>query len=123
MENADTTEELIQIQSELTDVRYSIECFQSQLNTYDNLIDYDTINLSIDEVRQESLTGEPTVLQRIRDGLANNTVSVVTGIGELIIWLITMIPVFVVLFVVILVIVSLIRMIRKRKKKKKNRKA
>ena len=123
MENADTTEDLIQIQSELTNIRYSIECYQSQLNTYDNLIDYDTINLSIDEVRQESLTGEPTVLQRIREGLANNTVSVVTGIGEFIIWLITMIPVFVVLFVVILVIVSLIRMIGRRRQNRKNRKA
>lgn len=117
MEKAETTEELIQIQSQLTDVRYMIESYQSQLNTYDNLIDYDTITLSIDEVRQESLTGEPTVLQRIREGLANNTVSVVTGIGEFIIWLITMIPVFIVLFVVILVIVILIRTIRRRRKK------
>ena len=123
MEKAETTEELILIQSELTDVRYRIESFQSQLSTYDNLIDYDTINLAIDEVRQESLTGEPTVWQRIRDGLANNTVSVVTGIGEFIIWLITMIPVFVVLFVVILVITSLIRMIRKRHQRRKNRKS
>lgn len=123
MEKAETTEDLIRIQSELTDVRYRIEAFQSQLNTYDNLIDYDTISLSIDEVRQESLTGEPTVLQRIRDGLANNTVSVVTGIGEFIIWLITMIPVFIVFFVVILVIVGLIRTFRKRRKNRKDRKA
>ncbi len=123
MEKAETTDDLILIQSELTDVRYRIESYQSQLNTYDNLIDYDTINLVIDEVKQESPTSEPTVLQRIRNGLANNTVSVVTGIGEFIIWMITMIPVFVVLFVVILAIVSLIRMLGRRRRNRKNRKA
>ena len=123
MEKADTTEDLILIQSELTDVRYRIESFQSQLNTYDNLIDYDTVNLAINEVKQESPTSEPTILQRIRNGLANNTVSVVTGIGDIIIWLITMIPVFVVLFVVILAIVSLIRRLGRRRKNRKNRTA
>ena len=123
MEKADTTEDLIRIQSELTDVRYRIEYCQSQLNTYDNLVDYDTINLSVNEVRQETPTGEPTVLQRIREGLADNTVSVITGIGDFIIWLITMIPVFVVLFVVIFVVVSLIRKLRKARQNKKNRKA
>ncbi len=122
MEKAELTQDLISIQSELTDVRYRIEYCQSQLNTYDNLVDYDTINLSIQEVKQETMTGEPTILDRIREGLANNTVSVVTGIGNFIIWLITMIPVFIVLFIVIFVIVSLIRKIGSRHKNKKDRK-
>jgi hypothetical protein len=118
MEKAESTDDLIQIQSQLSNVRYQIESWQSQLNTYDNLVSYDTVSLFIQEVKQESLTGEPTVWERIRSGLAENTASLINGIGNLLIWIITMIPVFAAVFVVILLIVGLVKKLRGRRRSK-----
>ena len=118
MEQAESTDDLIQIQSQLTNVRYQIESWQSQLNTYDNLVDYDTVELYVQEVKQESLTGEPTVWERIRSGLADNTAALLNGIGNLLIWLITMIPVFAVIFAVIFAIIGLMRKVRGRRRNK-----
>jgi hypothetical protein len=122
MENADSTETLIMIQSELTEVRYQIESYQSQLNTFDNLIEYDTVYLYIDEVKQETLTGEPTAWERIRDGFARNLEGAITGIGDLVIWMITMIPYFILLFVVIAVIIAVIRRLLRRRTTKNSKK-
>jgi hypothetical protein len=118
MEKAESTDDLIQIQSQLSNVRYQIESWQSQLNTYDNLVSYDTVSLYIQEVKQESLTGQPTVWERIRSGLAENTASLINGIGNLLIWIITMIPVFAAVFVVILLIVGLAKKLRGRRRSK-----
>ena len=118
MEKAESTDDLIQIQSQLSNVRYQIESWQSQLNTYDNLVSYDTVSLYIQEVKQESLTGQSTVWERIRSGLAENTASLINGIGNLLIWIITMIPVFAAVFVVILLIVGLVKKLRGRRRSK-----
>ena len=52
MEQAESIEDIIAINEQLTDVRYQIESMESQLRTYDNQVDYSTVNLYIDEVER-----------------------------------------------------------------------
>lgn len=49
---AQTTQDLLEIESRLTDVRYALENAQSTLRLYDSLVDYSTVHLSIQEVQQ-----------------------------------------------------------------------
>lgn len=49
MEKADAVEDIITIQNELTNIRYELEFYQSQLKVYDNQINYSTVNLYIQE--------------------------------------------------------------------------
>ena len=50
LEQAKSLNEILEIESRLTDVRYELQRIESQLRTYDNLVDYATITLNISEV-------------------------------------------------------------------------
>ena len=72
----------------MTDVRYELENYTSQLRLYDNQIDYATIYLYIEEVQEYTPVEEPGFFKRIQttfsdaleglgDGIVNITVFLV----------------------------------------------
>lgn len=52
LEQADTLESIIALESRLTEVRYEIESIESRLRNIDNKVDYSTVNLDISEVKE-----------------------------------------------------------------------
>lgn len=101
LEKAETIEDIITINSQLTSVRYQIESMESQLRTYDNKINYSTVYLDVEEVA----TYEPYVAksagERISEGFMNNVYKVTDGIQEFFIELIIALPILFVAAVVI----------------------
>ena len=88
LEQAETMEDLLEIEARLTDVRYELENHASQLRLYDNQVDYATIYLYIEEVQEYTPVEEPTFFERIQttfsdaleglgDGIVNITVFLV----------------------------------------------
>ena len=60
LEKAETVENIIAIQSRLSEVRYEIESYESRLRTYDDQIDYSTVYLNVSEVERETQVKEET---------------------------------------------------------------
>lgn len=80
---ADNMSDLLEIEARLTDVRYELENYASQLRLYDNQIDYATIYLNISEVQEYTPVEEPTFFERIKttfsdalEGLGNGIVNI-----------------------------------------------
>ena len=115
MEQAKTVEDTMSIQSRLTDVRYELESYMSQLKVYDNQVDYDTVNISIQEVKNETPIGELSIGQKMLNGLENSLRAIAESAKNLCIWFVASIPYFVILFAVIFAVVSIIKKIRKKK--------
>ena len=49
---ADTLADLLEIESSLSDVQYQIESYTAQQRTYDDLISYSTVDVTVEEVKQ-----------------------------------------------------------------------
>lgn len=113
LENAASIEDIIALQSRLTDVRYQIESMESQLRTMDNLIEYATINLYISEVETYTPIVEPGMGERISTGFKNSIEDVVEGFKNLIVFVVVNSPFFVIFVVVVLLLVLFIRLIVK----------
>lgn len=109
--------DLLLIESRLTEVRAELEQVKSQLKVYDNLVDYATVKLSVREVREYTSTEEKTVWQRIGSGLAENFKDVGKGLENFLVFMITAIPYFLIIAVVVTVIVLACKAGKKRKKK------
>ena len=82
MEKAETVEDIIAIEGRLSEVRYQLESMESQLRTYDNRIDYSTVELTITEVRKYSPPQEATVWQRIESGFMKSLDDIGFGIRD-----------------------------------------
>lgn len=118
MEQAENLEDLLAIESRLSEVRYGLENYGSQKRLLDNQIDYSTINLSIAEVERITETGEKSFFQEIAERFGNSLYMVGKGLRGFVIGLIGSLPVLAVWAAVIAGLVFLIQKLFYRKKKK-----
>lgn len=122
MEKATNLSDVLQIQNRLTDVIYQIESYESKLRTYDNLIDFTTVDLTIREVEKETVIEEMTVWEEIKHNLANGFEDVGEFLKSSFIWVISSIPYFLLLggfAAVVIVIMNICRKLTKKSKEKK----
>lgn len=119
LENADSMEDIITIESRLSEVRYQIESMESQLRTFDNQVDYSTVHISVEEVEHYTPQPEKTTWERIKSGFGENVYRVTNGIKNAAIEFVIAIPILLVWVVVIAVGVILVRVVLKRKNKQK----
>lgn len=120
MAKAETMSDLLEIEARLTDVRYELERVTSQLRSYDDLVNYATIYLNIEEVKEYTPVAEKTRWERITEGFVKSLKGVWNGALDFFAWLLINIPYLLVFGAIGFVA---IRLIRKASKKKKARKA
>ncbi len=118
LEKAESLEDLLTIEERLTQVRYELESYESQLRTYDNQIDYSTIHLSIREVKVLTAPKPEGFWERVTAGFQDDLKDVTDGFVEFAITFLSNIPTLLVwgaillIFVLILCKVSRIRLNR-----------
>lgn len=117
MDQAETIEDIIYIEDRLTNVRYQMESMESQLRTYDNKIDYTTIYLSIDEVKEVTIPEPETVGQRITSGFSESVKDVSEGLVDFFVWFIIHIPQLVIFAIIVVAIIFIRKKLPKRSKK------
>lgn len=123
LDEAETLEEIITIESRLTEVQYQIESMESQLRTYDNQIDYSTVYLDVEEVVRYTPQEPEGTWEQIKTGFMENLYSVGDGLRSFFIGLIISIPNLVVFFAVIGILFLIVKLIIKWEKKHSAKKA
>jgi uncharacterized protein YeeX (DUF496 family) len=123
LSQARNLDEILRLESRLTDVRTELEKHRSQLNVYNNLVDYATVNLSITEVKEYTQVEEeePSVWQRIGSGFVKSVQGVWTIVRELFVFFIIAMP-YLLLVAVVAVVVILITRKSKTSRTKRNAK-
>lgn len=96
LEQAKDLEQILALESKLSDLRYEINSYESQLRTYDNQIDYSTVNINIREVEYEKETSD-TVGSRIKGGFRNSLYGVRDFFVNSFVFLVSNLPVLVLL--------------------------
>ena len=119
LEQATDLDTLFAIQSRLTDVRYQLESYESQLRTYDNLVDYTTITVDVYEVQRETVIDDGTFGSRLREEVSESLENFADGAERLIIWIIAAFPYWIILGIIAAAIVFGVRASHKRYWKKK----
>lgn len=88
LKKAQSMEDIIALENALTDVEYHIEQYTSDLNRYDGLVGFATINLSLDEMVK--IVDEPgeraSLFTRMKAGVVSSADGLVTGLQDLLIW-------------------------------------
>lgn len=118
LEKAKELDDIVKIQSRLTEVRYQINSIESQLRTYDNKVDYSTVRLDVSEVTVYQQAPDATAWEKISTGFRNSLHSVGTGFADFGIWFIIHIPQLIVAAVIILLAVLVIRKALKNRRTK-----
>lgn len=116
--NAGSLDDIVTLESQLADVEYEINRYTTMLLVYDNKVDYVTFNFSIREVHQIQAVEDDSFWTQIKKGLSGNTATVIEGLMDFAIFLITGIPFFLVIGVVVLIVVLIVKKVKKNAAKK-----
>ncbi len=123
LEQAESMEDLLAIESQLSDVYYELENYGSKLRVLDNQIDYSTVNVDIDEVERITETGEKSFFEEVAARFSDSLYAVARGFRSFVIWFVGSLPILAVWAVIIAVLVLIARVVfRKRKKPEKEKK-
>ncbi|SCP96671.1 DUF4349 domain-containing protein [Anaerobium acetethylicum] len=114
LEKAEELEDIIAIETRLSDVRYQLEYMESQIRTYDNLIAYSTVAMNISEVERITPAEEQNIWEKIKTGFLESLYNIGAGFRDFAVWFITSLPYIAVWAVIIAVIAVIFRKIRKK---------
>lgn len=94
LSEAKSVSEMLDIEERLTEVQSEIESITTQLNTYNNLVDYATVTLTVTEVEVYTQVEEeePTMWQEICEGFADSIDTLLTAGRELVVFLLANSP-------------------------------
>lgn len=117
LEQADTLENIIELENRLTQVRYEIESYESRLRTMNNQVVYSTVNLNVREVKE--YTPEPveekSFGQRLAEGFIDSCEEAWETIQDFIIGFVSFLPmllvVLIILFVIFLIVFAVVKAI------------
>lgn len=122
VEVAEDVEEIIYIEDRLSDVRYELESIERQIRSYDNQVDYSTVNLDINEVKEYTPVVEKTRWEELTEGFVESLQDVYEGILDFFVGLVVAIPYLIIWGLIILAIVLIIKAIVKKSRKNKEKK-
>ncbi len=117
LESAETVEDLITVETRLSEVRYEIESIESRLRTYDNKVDYATVYLYLQEVEKYTPAEKQSATTRMGEGFVASLVSIKNGFVEFAVWFVVHIPQLILLGILAVIVIVIIRTIDKKNKK------
>lgn len=110
---AETMDQILALESKLSDLRYQIDSYESQLKVMDNQITYSTVSLTLKEVEYEK-DADTSYGTRIVNAFKDGIHDVKSGLADFSVWLVLVFPSLVVLGIVIAILVAIGRAIWKK---------
>ncbi len=115
---AETLEDLLAIENQLTDVRYRIESYTGQKKVMDNLIAYSTVDVSLSEV--QNLTPQSrSFTSRLGRAFKGSWQNFMENLQDIIISLIYLLPTLVLLAAIVAIVLVIVRKAGKRQAEKR----
>ena len=121
MEKAETVDQLIALENRLTDIRYQLDSYNSEILDYDNKVDFSTIYLELQESIDGKInqSGNYSFFDRVRDGFFRNLFEIRLFFEDTALFVLVFIPQILLVLLIILLIVFANKKLLNRKKKEK----
>jgi len=109
MAQAESVDAIISIEERLSDIRYELENYESNLRSYDNQVEYSTITVDVSETKVYTPTPKTTFWGRIAANLESNLVDLAEAMTDFLIWFISSIPVFIFLAIIFFILKFIVK--------------
>ncbi|MFX3623289.1 MAG: DUF4349 domain-containing protein [Ectobacillus sp.] len=117
LKQSGSLKDIIELEKELSSVRYEIETLTTTLKKYDSLTEYSTVQLTLIEVEDITDTSQPkTMGERISRQFKNNIEGITAGLKSIIVFVIGNSPLLIISGIIIAAGIFVARKFRKRQK-------
>lgn len=114
LEKAESLDAVVALEARLSEIRYELESYTSQLRLYDNRVDYSTVSINMREVKDLTPTAPDSIGTRIQKGFNRSLNNLGEAGTDLIVWIASNSPILLVLAVIIAAVVLFVRGLSRR---------
>lgn len=114
LEKAESLDAVVALEARLSEIRYELESYTSQLRLYDNQVDYSMVSINMREVKDLTPTAPDSIGTRIQKGFNRSLNNLGEAGTDLIVWIASNSPILLVLAVIIAAVVLFVRGLSRR---------
>ena len=119
---AESVDAIITIEARLSDIRYELDNYESDLRSYDNQVDYSTVTVDVTEKSVYTPTPKTTFWGRVSANLESNIEKLAEAVTDFLVWFISSLPIFLFLAfvagIVLFIVISIVKLHSKKAAKK-----
>lgn len=119
MAKAESVDAVIAIEQRLSEIRYQLDSFESDLRRYDNQVDYSTVTVDVSETTVLTASEKSGFWSRVQANLESNLEDLCDAAIGLLIWFLSSLPVLLALAILFFLIYRVVKMIRSHRKSRK----
>lgn len=119
MAKAESVDAVIAIEQRLSEIRYQLDSFESDLRRYDNQVDYSTVTVDVSETTVLTASEKSGFWSRVQANLESNLEDLCDAAIGFLIWFLSSLPVLLALAILFLIIYRIVKAIRSRRKARK----
>lgn len=120
MAQAESVDAVIAIEQRLSDIRYQLDSYESDLRRYDNQVDYSTVTVNVSETTVLTASEGSGFWSRVQANLEQNLEDLCDAAIGLLIWFLSSLPILLALGVLLFIAYRIVKALRAHWKKQKD---
>ena len=115
LKKAESLDDILEIESRLTQIRYELSSYEQQIEEYDDSVSYSTLSLNVSEVERETVAKDDSFFTKVSEGFMTSISDIGHGFTDIAVGFLSITPYLVLIAVILLVAYFVIKAIIKRK--------
>lgn len=115
LKKAESLDDILEIESRLTIIRYELSSYEQQIEEYDDSVSYSTLSLNVSEVERETVAKDDSFFTKVSEGFMTSISDIGHGFTDIAVGFLSITPYLVLIAVILLVAYFVIKAIIKRK--------
>lgn len=115
LKKAESLDDILEIESRLTIIRYELSTYEQQIEEYDDSVSYSTLSLNINEVERETVAKDDSFFTKVSEGFMTSISDIGHGFTDIAVGFLSITPYLVLIAVILLVAYFVVKAIIKRK--------
>ena len=115
LKKAESLDDILEIESRLTQIRYELSSYEQQIEEYDDSVSYSTLSLNVSEVERETVAKDDSFFTRVSEGFMTSISDIENGFTDIAVGFLSITPYLALIAVILLAAYFVIKAIIKRK--------
>ena len=115
LKKAESLDDILEIESRLTKIRYELSSYEQQIEEYDDSVSYSALSLNVSEVERETVAKTDSFFTRVSEGFMTSISDIGNGFTTLAVGFLSITPYLALIAVILLIAYFIVKAIIKRK--------
>ncbi len=115
LKKAESLDDILEIESRLTQIRYELSSYEQQIEEYDDSVSYSTLSLNVSEVERETVAKDDSFFTKVSEGFMTSISDIGHGFTDIAVGFLSITPYLALIAVILLIAYFIVKAIIKRK--------